>query len=308
MKISGPVSVTILQVGNNHIIIWGDIHGDKRQYCRCQVNNKNCQLIASFLRRVQDNYDLFIESPWYTQEERNDLLGKQFVEVNALRSIANTFFQEMYFHGKTNKHTRVHFTDIRTERKIRPLTDIINNLITLLYEATPTDDYTFIHTLQQYDTTDKLYRFVDGIINDTTHKIYKQLNKLTEFEQKTLIRFHQDMCRTLLTQTKTYDKSHYHLFHTQKNNYYNDILNVFNCLLLWLSHLKDVYTICRMLYYMNKNRVIISYDGDYHTQIYNKFFTKYYPNTKTLWQYGFNTRCVSIPQHILRKVFPNTPI
>lgn len=309
MKISGPISVHVLQHGDKRIVLWGDRHGDRTQYCRCvetMQNNKTCMLISSFIKNIEDKYDLFIESGWYSKGEKRHLVGKKFVEVNAISNMANTFYHEMYFHGRNNKKHRVHFTDIRREKTIRPLTNIIDNLMSILFHNKNIDDYSFIKTLQKYSTVKQLRIFVETLVNDKTHKIGKQLIKLSQEEQRIVGRFHKDMCRTLLETTQKYDDSHYQLFNIHKNDYTKDLLSIFNNLLIWLSYLKDIYTICRMLYYMKKTNIIMSYDGDYHTQVYKDFFTLYYPHTRTIFTKKGIKRCITLPLQIARQISPNT--
>ncbi len=312
MKISGPVSVCILKHDDKHIILWGDKHGDKRSYCRCKGNQKDCKFISAFVLEIKDRYDLFIESPWYSQEEKRQLIGKQFVEVNAMRAIANTFFQDMYFHRINSKATskRVHFTDIRTENTIRPLTDVVNAIMNIVYGVSDTQgNLSWIETLQKYSTTQKLKRFVNHIMKDKEHKIHKQILKLPRGEQQLVRKFHKDMCRMLLSSTRAYDNSHYRLFNVEQKDYTEDMLNVLNNLLIWLSHLKDIYTICRMLFYMHKTHIVMSYDGDYHSQVYKFFFTEYLSRTTQVYEHkSSNTRCVVIPSHYLHEVFPKTPV
>jgi hypothetical protein len=308
MKISGPISVHVIKRSNKYIVLWGDRHGDKKQYCRCHAENPACMFISTFIKRIQDNYDLFIESPWYSSAEKQDLIGKQFVNVNAMRTMANTFYQDMYFHGKNNKKNRVHFTDIRTEKTIRPLTSIINQLMGLLYDGQELDDLSFIETLQKYKSVRMIKAFVDIVVKDGNHKIGKQITKLSRGDQKVIKRFHKDMCKTLLVKTKEYDYGHYQLFHRDKNEYTADMLVVFENLLLWLSYLKDIYTISRMLYYLPKTNLVMSYDGDYHTQVYANFFTSYYPDAHEIWSFKSKKRCVDVPVAIAREFCPNTSI
>jgi hypothetical protein len=310
MKISGPVSLSILRHDDKYIILWGDKHGDKRSYCKCKGNSKNCKFISTFIREIKDHYDLFIESPWYSQEEKRQLIGKQFVDVNAMRGMANTFFQDMYFHRTHSKAAskRVHFTDIRTEKTIRPLTDVVNAIMNIVYGATDTQgNLSWIETLQKYNTTHKLKRFVNNIIHDKKHKIFKQLSKLPRNEQGLVRKFHNDMCKMHISTTRAYDNSHYRLFHGEQKDYTDDMLNVLNHLLIWLSHLKDIYTICRMLFYLQKTRIVMSYDGDYHSKVYEFFFTKYLPRTEKVYEHkNSGTRCVAFSLHHLYDIFPQT--
>lgn len=305
MKISGPVSVHVLKYGNKHIVLWGDKHGDKQHYCQCR-EHKHCMFVTTFIKNIKDNYDLFIESPWYSKEEKRSLIGKKFDDVNAIREMANTFYQEMYFHRRKNTINRVHFTDIRTEKTIRPMTNVINQLMAILFKNKDVSDVSFIKTLQQYRSVKQIKQFIDDIINDTNHKVWKQIHKLSQDKQRLVRRFHKDMCRHLLVSTQAYDKSHHELFHVQKDNYTNDLLVIFDNLLIWLSYLKDIYTISRMLYYLQKTTLIMSYDGDYHTRIYLYFFQSYLPETKTIWSFSSKKRCVNLPISIARNMFPTT--
>jgi hypothetical protein len=308
MKISGPISVHVIKHGNKYIVLWGDRHGDKKQYCRCNVESQACMFISTFIKRIQDKYDLFIESPWYSRAEKHELIGKQFVDVNAMRTMANTFYQDMYFHGKNNKKNRVHFTDIRTEKTIRPLTTVINQLMAVLFENEELDDLSFIETLKEYKSVRKIKAFVDVVVNDDNHKIGKQISKLSRSDHRLIKRYHKDACQSLLVNTKEYDYGHHQLFHEDKDDYTRDMLIVFENLLLWLSYLKDIYTISRMLYYLQKTNLVMSYDGDYHTQVYANFFRSYYPNTKEVWSFRSKKRCVDVPVAIAREFCPSTSL
>lgn len=306
MKISGPISVHVIKHGNKYIVLWGDKHGDKKHYCRCNAESQTCMFISKFIKEIQDKYDLFIESPWYSNAEKRDLIGKQFVDVNAMRSMANTFYEDMYFHGKQNKRSRVHFTDIRTERTIRPLTTILNQFMAILFDNIELDDFSFVETLKQYKSVRKIKAFIDIVINDENHKIGKQLNKLSRNDQRLIKRFHKDTCKTLLVLTKEYDYGHHQLFHENKKDYTKEMIVVFENLLLWLSHIKDIYTISRMLYYLRKTNLLMSYDGDYHTQVYARFFRTYYPNTDDIWSFRSKKRCVDVPIAVARQFCPKT--
>ena len=306
MKISGPVSVHVFKHGDKYIVLWGDIHGDKRKMCQCSNNNKSCILITTFIKQLQDKYDLFIESPWYSTNEKYRLIGKKFVETNVISMMTNTFYDEMYFHGKHSKQSRIHFTDIRREAKIRPLTNVIEKLIAILFNNQNVKDTSFITTLKKYNTTKNIIDFVDELMNDKEHKVRKQLDKLTIIDQKVVMKFHKVMCAELLRTTKSYDKSHYNLFHVQKVDYREDLLNVLDNLLLWLSYLKDLYTICRMLYYLQKTKLVMTYDGNYHTETYLLFFRSYLPQTHLLWSFNENKRCVTLPLNIAHQISPRT--
>lgn len=310
MKISGPISVSILRHENKYIVLWGDKHGDKKSFCRCPSYSSKCTLISSFLKDINDKYDLFIESPWYSKDEKHKLVGKKFMEVNAISTMHNTFFEEMYFHGQQRKKHRVHFTDIRKEKSIRPLTHIIDSIDEILFGQWQIKDYSFVETLKQYTTIKKLHTFVNHVLNDSNHKIFKQLNKLPRIQQQVIHRFHRDMCKQLMKTTKEYDKSHYQLYHVNKNavDYMGDLAVIHRCLLLWLSHLKDIYTLARMLHFMKKSNIIMSYDGDYHTQLYNYFFVNYLHHTLHIWSFNKGKRCVEIPSAILQQIFPLTDV
>lgn len=59
----------------------------------------------------------------------------------------------------------------------------------------------------------------------------------------------------------------------------NDALDLLVILLSWNSHMKDMYTLARVLYYVvHGNDNIISYDGNQHTLRYVEFFKKYMRN------------------------------
>lgn len=310
MKISGPVSVHVLKHGEKYIVLWGDVHGEKTKMCRCSDTDKTCMLITTFIKQLQDKFDLFIESPWYSSNEKYRLIGKKFVEANVISMMTNTFYEDMYFHRKNNKLTRVHFTDIRRESKIRPLTHVIDQLIAILFNNKNVKDTSFIYTLQEYDTVKKIKNFVDSLVNDKEHKIWKQLNKLNIDDQKIVKKFHKDMCDKLMTTTKAYDKSHYDLFYVFKLDYRNDLLHVLDNLLLWLSYLKDIYTICRMLHYLRKTNLVMTYDGNYHTDVYRLFFNSYLPQTQLIWSCNEKKnykRCVNLPIQIARRISPMTP-
>ncbi len=92
-----------------------------------------------------------------------------------------------------------------------------------------------------------------------------------------------------------------------------------NALLKWGSHVKDLYTIARMLFYLDKSNNIISYDGAAHSKTYALFFKRYMKatllhreqNYKTInmfnytitWTKNTGLRCVQLPTKVIHEVF-----
>lgn len=76
-----------------------------------------------------------------------------------------------------------------------------------------------------------------------------------------------------------YDKCVHKILKTHIVNK-EDALDIFYTLLLWTSHLKDIYTLSRILFYKrNKDaKIVITYDGASHTMTYKRFFTEYVEN------------------------------
>ena len=89
-------------------------------------------------------------------------------------------------------------------------------------------------------------------------------------------------------------------------------------LLKWGSHVKDLYTLARMIYYVDKTDNILSYDGVLHSETYADFF-KNYMKAKVIYKENHvakNTlynlfkennkqqlRCVHLPLSTVKDVF-----
>ena len=73
--------------------------------------------------------------------------------------------------------------------------------------------------------------------------------------------------------TKLYDKAMNNYILKNGTITQQDKYRIFYGLLEWGTHLKDLYTLARILYFFDKTDTIISYDGAAHSKTYAYFFS-----------------------------------
>lgn len=263
----------------------------------------------------------------------------------------------MFMHkGQSNRGVKVHYSDIRSLLCFEPFSDMLGFLIRKHNYNEDEKSIAFLNTIDSIswcDTLDKLKHYIDilllsdDFISDVrklipnqyakhfTHKydlivfqrkyitrIRKQFRTLSKTHQELLLKFHEDTCRTLKSKHRKYNVAmqRYITNHKKETKQkLDDVVTLANALLIWGSHVKDLYTIARMLSYLDSSNNLISYDGAAHSKTYSHFFVKYMKakllhkvrNYKTMnlfnhtitWAKNKDFRCVTLPITIVKEVF-----
>jgi hypothetical protein len=158
-------------------------------------------------------------------------------------------------------------------------------------------------------------------------RLRKQFLSLTKEHQQLLVRFHEDRCKILKQAHRHYDIAIKELINhytelsqsreaPQKEPKLSNVDTFAYALLIWGSHVKDLYTIARML--LDKSNNIISYDGAAHSKTYAMFF-KTYMKAKVVYKENHfkqetllqklkikpvpQLRCVQLPTNVIHEVF-----
>ncbi len=343
-RISGPIAAYALKMGDKNIILFGDWHESNDK--QCTPCKKDCIYIVDLLKQIKPNTDLFIESYIHSQ------LNRDVEPHDVISNVLKTFHHKMHNHNGTKQNNiRVHYSDIRTLDNYKAFYKTIMYLIAKInYEYTEKEVGHMNHfpLISWCDTQQKLKAFIDimltsddyiqsvssliphDVVRYFTYKydlmihqrkyisrLHKQLLVLTPEQQSHILKFHEDTCQRLIKKHNKYNDAmhHYNMykFNTRQNEYY-----IANALFAWSSHIKDLYTIARMLQYIDKTNNIISYDGAAHSRIYANFFKKYmkakvlhkenhYKRTLFSDTYkltnGNETRCVQLPKSTVKDVF-----
>lgn len=355
-KISGPIASYALKIGDKNIILFGDWHESNDK--QCTPCKKDCIYIVDLLKQMKPKSDLFIESfihsdplDYDNRVEAHDILSDvikhnfkkmfyhkgvtkknikvHFSDIRTLSSFISFYYMLWYIISKQRK--------IKSERQIA----FLNTM----------------YTISWCDTVDKLKQFIDimllsndyiadvsnlipkNVLKHFTQKhdlmvyqrkyitrLRKQFLSLTKEHQQLLVRFHEDTCKALKQQHRKYDAAMKQIVHhyaelpkSQKEPGMTDLHTLANALLKWGSHVKDLYTLARMLFYLDKSNNIISYDGAAHSKTYALFFKKYMKakllhreqNYKTInmfnytiiWAKNTGFRCVELPKKVIEEVF-----
>ncbi len=343
-KISGPNASYALKIGDKNIILFGDWHESNDK--QCTPCNKNCIYIVDLLKKMKPNTDLFIESYVYSQ------LNRDVEPHDVISNVLKTFHHKMHNHkGTKQNNIRVHYSDIRTLDNYKAFYDTFMYLIAKInYKYTEREVGHMNHfpLISWCDTQQKLKAFIDimltsddyiksvssliphDVVRHYTNKydlmihqrkyisrLHKQLLVLTPEQQSHILKFHEDTCQRLIKKHNKYNEAMHHYnvykFHTRQNEYY-----IANALFEWSFHIKDLYTIARMLQYIDKTNNIISYDGAAHSRVYARFF-KTYIKAKVVYKENHNKqetlfqklkikpvpqfRCVQLPTNVIHEVF-----
>lgn len=355
-KISGPVASYALKIGDKNIVLFGDMHESKSKQClSCK---KNCIYIVELLEKMKPKSNLFIESYIHSQvvegAQSKDVLtdvilsnfrqmhnhmgkSKNNIKVHYSDIRTLTCFQPFWrlqsyltldlYKSAGDKHIATmnfflqNISWCNTTAKLKQYIDII-----LLSNDFASDAQAIIPAESQslfVNNTDlMLSRATSRTFAKRTYitRLKKQFADLKPKYRKLLLAFHEDMCVKLHQKTKSYDKamSNYKLKNGKLT--WQDKYHMFYGLLKWESHLKDLYTLARMLYYFDKTNHIISYDGGAHSKTYAYFFSTYM-NAQVQYKeshfkeisiaslhYPIPTqlvglRCVKLPKHIIHEVF-----
>lgn len=317
VKISGPLSVAVFKMKNKKIYIFGCRHTDNKGLCRECTKQNDCMFITDFIDNLEYS-DIFIESAWVAKESKN-MVEKQSPS-SVLHSIRGKYNDNMYRH-KEHQHNRFHYADIRFENNLWFLTKIVLDYSSNYFDSSNLDD-TQRYVLKEFKDGKSLKKLADTVVksdnykksiqenfskktskillssefapnasgksNEGVHRVRKQLLKLTQKEEKQLLRYHRDMCKKLL---EKYDK----LEKNESNIVFDGIFPI-------LTHLMDMYLLGRMLYYIKKKetRNIVTYTGQTHAKHYETFLTKYMKGAEVMYiENNENSkrvkRCVTLP-------------
>lgn len=296
--VSGPVSVYIFKMNDKNIFLFGDIHTNQL------VQSKKSVPITNFIDELPNTTDLFLESPYKTKVLKDKI--PDYESLSVMTTLYNHYKNKMYMHNKGNNGLKVHFTDIRQGRDLKFLMNIVDSLVESLIINNNVkiniDNIEFLFSV--FPTMSRLAKYINLIvlsdnfkneseesfpsfdnhdmitnapnINHKVHRIRKQILKLDKNLQRLLIKYHKDKCDDILTHTKEYNRI---VKNAKQHNFIlnqHDALDLLVVLMSWNNHMKDMYTLARMLYYiLHGGDNIISYDGNQHTLNYVEFFKTY---------------------------------
>lgn len=352
-RVSGPVVGVAIKSSDTKLFLFGDVHGGHDGRCvKCTAKNK-CLHISDFIKHlslINKHVDVFLESPWLPKSER--LTAMPPAKVDVITSVVSEFHEALYGQmGATDTGTRVHYTDVRSDKSFGVLTDLLVDMFAVmngekLYaKGSDFSKNQLLSVLKAFKTTKRLKTFIDIVVlkddyvaavkqmfrdsdignnfvhEDSlsyspldsqqklprVHRIRKQILKLNPRDLKSIMRFHNHRCREIQKETMDYDNYVRKIVKTGGDVHKEDALEIFYALLLWTSHLKDIYTLSRMLFYMCKNArtTIITYDGASHTMTYKEFFMKYVDDVTLSHEDNHidnrMKRCVSLPKHVVDK-------
>ncbi len=341
-RISGPIAAYALKVGDKNIVLFGDWHGSNDKQCHSCI--EDCFYVVELLNNIQPKSDLFIESFIHSHL----IEGVQPKDV--ITNVIQSNFNKMHNHsGKVLHNVRVHYTDIRSLQTFKPFTDTLIALLNYLhYNADKETVINMLTAISWCNTVQTLKTFLDSMLKSDdyimsatnmiphqyvkhfTHKydlmkhnrlyvtrLRKQLLQLKPQHQLNILTFHNDQCIKLMKKYKKYDKVMQHFIQTNALSA-SDVDVIALTLLKWGSHLKDLYTIARMLHYFDKSKNIVSYDGVWHSKVYASFF-KQFMSARIIYKethikenalFGGITvtndkkfRCVKLPKTVFESVF-----
>lgn len=335
IRISGPTTVGAIKLKNGiDVILFGDEHNSKAGLCKSCKTKKNCYYITEFLDKVTKKYsDIFIESFSLTPSQRVGSIPKYQDDV--LGDVITHYHAKMYNHSRvTSNMVRVHYTDIRNEPDLRDLFKIVMGLFlqdtkdTKDTKDTRTVDYDISVLPTYFKMTTCFKRLIDAMVksnnyqesiktllqnvdknyNTPVHKIRKQLLKIKDRKVRaSLLKFHKDRCQKIVQSTSAYNKI-FKRNSTGTSLTYQEESVVFDTLMAWFTHIMDMYTLARMMYYIEKgdSSLFVSYAGSLHTLNYLMFFMVYLEGSEMIhYQPESNVtkskRCVTLP-----KTFVNT--
>ncbi len=343
-RISGPIASYALKIGDKNIILFGDWHESKDRQCTpCE---KDCMYMVDLLSKVKTNSNIFVESFIYS----NPAYFKRIQPKDVLTDVIKTNFDKMHKHkGKFIDDIKVHYSDLRSLVNYEPFDNAMWYMMSRLQNEPAKEMHNPIPMISWCDTLQKLKLFIDAMlqsddyiesvkslidkdnVNHFTHRfeltrvnrkyitrLRKQVLTLKPEYQDILFAFHNDTCAKLLKKHKRYDKAMSSFL--QKGTFTKlDMYAISYALLKWGSHVKDLYTIARMLFYLDRTNNIISYDGSAHSKTYASFFKTYmhaklihkvrnytainWLDFKVIWAKGKGFRCVKLPKKVVREVF-----
>lgn len=346
-KVSGPMTVYALKIKDKNIILFGDDHTDRQHLCK--TCDSNCLYITDLLLKLKPKSDLFIESYIYSENWYSQRKAKP---DNVLEDVIKVFHSKMHTHkGKPTNGVKVHYSDIRSLDNFSPFDDLTEYIGFRFVNGEKHEDIQHLDTfylITWCESSSILKVFIDIMLKSDDYikdvstiipirirkhftykydlmlhqrkyvtRLRKQMLKLQDSHQRLLLEFHEDRCNQLMKQHKAFDVL-MTKFHLNQKITDNDAIRFGYALLDWGSHLKDLYTLARILYYVDKSDNIVSYDGAFHTKVYADFFHKYmkasliykdnhitqrtragYLKSKRHVEY----RCVKLPLEIAHSIF-----
>jgi hypothetical protein len=357
-RISGPIASYALKIGNKNIVLFGDMHQSKDKQCSpCNKNCIYIVDLLEKMKPKTDLFiESFIHSPsWYFKRvEPEDVLtdviktnfhkmfahkGKAIkcvkVHYSDIRSLlAFVPFHDMLwyiifkYNYKKNEKTIACLNSFGviswcdTLDKLKQFIDLMLLSDDYIFDASKLIPKEFLkHFTHKYDLMIYQRKYIT--------RLRTQFLSLTKEHQLLLVRFHEDRCKIMKQTHRDYDIAikeliYYYskLPHSRKAPQKEPKLSNLNtfayALLKWGSHVKDLYTIARMLVYLDKLNNIISYDGAAHSKTYVTFF-KTYMKAKVVYKenhYKQETllqklkikpvpqlRCVQLPTNVIHEVF-----
>jgi hypothetical protein len=347
-RISGPIASYALKVGDKNIVLFGDMHESKSK--QCLTCKKNCMYIVDLLKKMKPKTDLFIESYIYSELVE----GGQSQDV--LTDVIVSNFKQMHKHmGKSKNGIKMHYSDIRTLLCFQPfwrtLSFLAHNLFKNITDTQTEHKNYMMQHISWCNTTHKLKQYIDvmllsdDFITDARSiipaesqqyfinkadlmflqrkyvtRLRKQFNDLQPKYKHLLLAFHEDMCAKYHKKTKMYDIAMSNFIVKKGKLSRVDKYRIFHGLLEWGCHVKDLYTLARMMYYFDKTNNLISYDGAAHSKVYAYFFSTYmhaqlqhkesHFKDITLATFNFSVpskviglRCVKLPKKVVEEVF-----
>lgn len=343
LHISGPVSVSIFHLQDDRkILLFGDVHESKTGLCR-PINKKNVDkmFITEFIDSFESTpTDVFLESDWVLDTEKDKVSVQNDVDI--LRIVLNHYKDKMYTTHDNKKTFRVHYTDIRSVNSYLMLFLSIQAILASRIEQYKNIfDQHPVQVITQYFPTLKVFnKFADTIVKSNNykrdmhkllkddsvfagsnvlasasgqterkiHRIRKQLLKLTSKDRNKLMAYHRETIHELYKEFKDTYNDIMKKIKTGKA-LQNDTTEIASILLMYVSHLMDMYALARMMYYIRNtnSQTFISYAGAAHTLNYTRFFYDFWQNEAKLVHYkdlqlyknGHVKRCVSIPKEVL---------
>lgn len=336
LRVSGPISSAAFTLGKTNIILLGDRHDSKKDMCRSCKKEKNCVHVIDFMENLKHPIDIFIEAPWTRESDKAFLYTLPSVDV--ISNVSNKYLSSMYQHKQQSKGQRVHYIDIRhddiliefvliifseifilqsdpLQHKIHASRDILEcfkktqdfkdlaNILVLSDEFNTSIIEKFGKERSHYFIGKDNLTNIPGTTKRTIHRVRKQFLKLSSPDRKILLKFHKDRCKEIIMKTKDYNE---YIKHKDKNKNATDQNgSVFYTLLLWMTHIMDMYTLSRILYYMyteKKSHTVVVYAGADHTFAYTRFFLNYKKAKFVHYNKNESKRCVTLPLEFVQKV------
>lgn len=334
IRISGPVSLGAITLSNGvKLLLLGDEHASRKGICQKCKRQKNCYYVTDFLDKVQEPTELFLESMWQASTDIQEPLEP----VDVLSDVVSKYYRQIFYHkGRLERKTgvvRAHYGDLRSEANLFELLKVVlhywekqdygvSNVpldLSLLIKYFPTVKHfkQFVDALVLSDNVSKsmtkifkgnkevAQKFISekySAPKAKAHKVYKQVSKIkNKVWKKALLKYYDNKCKELVKIYKPYKQA---LERLQKNQIsQEDEDTVFMTILLWLALVTDMYTLARMLYYIEKGdtKLFMTYTGSYHTHEYMNFFLNYLPASQLNYYQDKKTRgtqtvrCVSVP-------------